>query len=931
MPEDTNEPREKFEISPTLIVGLGGTGYKTVIKVKQRLKDTYGDLKLPVRFLVFDLDDRVQPDVSLEEQEVLDKPEFKRLSVDSSVIEPDVLPSHPQLDWFPAEYNVKPAAGERGAGMIRPWGRLALFRSYNDVKTPLDDALDDILDAPSNITLGNQNVSVKDEIHVYVVGSICGGTGAGIFLDVPYLIHSYLYDRRASARARLYGLIGLPDLFNLSAKDTKRVEANAYAALKELDFLMDINNFQGDEFTQINYGSDRADWDTQRRPYDNIYLINRSGDQARGMLTEFSHLAELMSEFIFQMSISRMTALIHSSELVNGQANIVRLQNSPAGSLFPAYSSFGISSICFRSPDIAEYCRYRLADDIMDQLLYTNQSEDFFEEQMRSFSRQIEENHCLELPTMELETLDFYQLSYGELVASMENWFGEVKEGRRCIFELDQVEIAQARFDELLAQRVNQLFDSVDYGLEFTRLFLEKLRERFAKVQAQLEDRIEKRRADFSTEAKDAELENYANIIGRAIDANISEGERNDIREHNIQRYVDRVERLFETRYKPHILDERNLELYTVLIDKVDSQQQRVKGFLKRLNDIEDDFADKEEEYLKKIFPKGGQTLILNQPLLESEEKLVDYFNSFLIKDEVEGGTDIRRRVQLLIDELKQENRLGNFASWLTRYQDEYIKEKIEEIAMEPFADIPNITIAEAIMSLGTQERTRRVQDLLDFSTIHFIKDTRYLQNAEGFISTADWIGLHDGANDSQRQAVTQLKEEISQLESGWQDALIEDAYTLLVIRGGYLIPLGGLASIGDLKEAYEDLQDQYPLHLIKEGKFAPELVFSNEDPVVGKRCERCDRSVYLNQSVDICPICRAVEMYNTKECINPDCPQKRIPLEAKICPYCGTKQIKEKPKTHEICPKCGEKSPLGSRFCMHCGYEFSQEADSPE
>jgi len=250
---------------------------------------------------------------------------------------------------------------------------------------------------------------------------------------------------------------------------------------------------------------------------------------------------------------------------------------------------------------------------------------------------------------------------------------------------------------------------------------------------------------------------------------------------------------------------------------------------------------------------------------------------------------------------------------------------------MEPFADIPNITIAEAIMSLDTQERTRRVQDLLDFSTIHFIKDTRYLQNAEGFISTPYWIGLHEGVNDSQHQAIAQLKEEISQLESGWQDALIEDAYTLLVIRGGYLIPLGGLASIGDLKEAYEELQTQYPLHIIKEGRFAPELVFSNEDPVVAKRCQRCDRSVYLNQSVDICPICRAVEMYNTKECVNPDCPEKRIPLEAKVCPYCGTRQIKEEPKTHEICPDCGEKSPLDSSFCMHCGYKFSQEADSIE
>jgi hypothetical protein len=484
MPENEVDIRNRFEISPALIVGLGGTGYKTVIKVKKRLTAAYRELDLPVRFLVLDLDDRVQPDIELAEQQLLGPTEFHRLAVDAMVL--DALEVHKELHWFPAEHQVKPESGERGAGMIRPWGRLALFRSANHVISAINTALDEILSAPAHIALGSQNITVRQDIHIYVVGSLCGGTGGGIFIDIPYLIRSYFHQRGASSKARVYGLLGMPDIFHLEADKTTRIQANAYAALKELDFLMDINNFTDNEMTQIAYGgANKATWGTQRSPYSHVYLCNSSGDNAQGMLTATSDVAELMAEFIFQMSISRMSALIHSANIVNTLADVRRVESS-AGALYPAYSGFGVASLSFPSPDIAEYCRYRLADDILDQLLYANTAEGFFQEQLKSFKAQIEENRCLALPTITLEPLNYAQLTHGELVSGLETWYNGVKEGRRCVYDADQIHKSEQRFEDLLQARVNSLLDSTDYGFEFTRIFLERLRGAFEKTRVKL-------------------------------------------------------------------------------------------------------------------------------------------------------------------------------------------------------------------------------------------------------------------------------------------------------------------------------------------------------------------------------------------------------------------------------------------------------------
>ena len=70
------------------------------------------------------------------------------------------------------------------------------------------------------------------ELNIYIVGSICGGTGGGLFLDVAYELRYLQSQRELPEKSRIKGLFALGDVYDAL---TKRVLANTYASLRELE------------------------------------------------------------------------------------------------------------------------------------------------------------------------------------------------------------------------------------------------------------------------------------------------------------------------------------------------------------------------------------------------------------------------------------------------------------------------------------------------------------------------------------------------------------------------------------------------------------------------------------------------------------------------------------------------------------------------
>jgi predicted metal-dependent hydrolase len=163
-------------------------------------------------------------------------------------------------DWLPEQLDVGILHYAIGARGIRPVGRFALFASLREVWERLTSALRDILAIEQQLrtTLGDQAERVTvhySEPRIYIIGSLCGGTGSSLFLDIAVLVRHCLRQNAPDAQPSIVGVFFLPSVF--ANEPTLRsniaflsvLQSNGYAALKELEHFCDGTALQSQPFT----------------------------------------------------------------------------------------------------------------------------------------------------------------------------------------------------------------------------------------------------------------------------------------------------------------------------------------------------------------------------------------------------------------------------------------------------------------------------------------------------------------------------------------------------------------------------------------------------------------------------------------------------------------------------------------------------------
>lgn len=127
------------------------------------------------------------------------------------------------LSWLP---QVDPRAGEEispgqaryeGAGQWRPLGRVGLFLEARAI-------LDELREGHRRI---RNATPLERPVRVHIICSLSGGTGSGMFWDIACLL------RHIDPSCTITGSFLLAEPFR-GADRAERIEANAYAALKEL-------------------------------------------------------------------------------------------------------------------------------------------------------------------------------------------------------------------------------------------------------------------------------------------------------------------------------------------------------------------------------------------------------------------------------------------------------------------------------------------------------------------------------------------------------------------------------------------------------------------------------------------------------------------------------------------------------------------------
>ncbi len=316
---------------PTVVIGLGGTGFGAVLKLKKHFIDAYGSVPPIVRFLTIDTTENTEHSerarngslVTLEpnEQYVL------------SIANPAGLVSgnNAHIDqWWPQ--NIPVTAIVAGAGQVRARGRLALFAKSSDIFGRIRKAVDDVMLIKSTKQMYSQqfHVSNRGGVEVYVVGSLAGGTGSGMFLDIAFIARSFL-----DAESNMTGVMVMPRIFS-RLPGVQLTQPNAYGALKEIEQL---SKMKKNEAFEVDYGTHRVK--VERPPFDLLYLID-SVNEAGKVVGETSELLALVAQGIYVQIGSQIGA--DSENTVDNLKSHLAVAGHVQGRS-ASYCSFGVSTL----------------------------------------------------------------------------------------------------------------------------------------------------------------------------------------------------------------------------------------------------------------------------------------------------------------------------------------------------------------------------------------------------------------------------------------------------------------------------------------------------------------------------------------------------------------------------------------------------------
>ena len=222
---------------PTLLVGLGGIGCSIADMTASMLDE---ETKKYVGVVGFDTN-----------AEDLKKVKIKTVRTSDENLVKYFLKENPEYTkWFPVNKFTVNRDMTNGAGQIRAISRLAGLASERAGRfIVVDEEIKRILKHDADKATG--------AINVFVVGSITGGTGAGLFLQVPFYIKRFLKSEMAIENVHVRGMFLSADITkNVQPSNINRdaVMVNAYACMKELNaFYMTQNMDDDDIHLELDY------------------------------------------------------------------------------------------------------------------------------------------------------------------------------------------------------------------------------------------------------------------------------------------------------------------------------------------------------------------------------------------------------------------------------------------------------------------------------------------------------------------------------------------------------------------------------------------------------------------------------------------------------------------------------------------------------
>lgn len=380
-----------FSVQPTLFIGIGSTGVNILDRLRKYVYEEFGEAGLPCfRYLALETDAGTKLDDGFIPREPQDYEKIKMLYI--TVPQLDVIKSRltpggenylPGLDeWLDENLLDGSYTGfSAGAANRRHAGRLCLWENWaKSVKPALKEAYDSIraVAAQSKTVsflqdtylpkrLGNFNPNdvdqnlVVDVPRVFITGTLCGGTGSGIFIDLAFYILHRLLGGRAGAndyaqQPQVIGMFTIPSPITLHDGSSKVYVVNTWTALKELDFYsrgFDVNLTMPD--------GDRLASDDV--PFDLVYLAGMQNVNTKSFGNDFGALSDMCALALFTEMVPAIASAKGAARIDFRAANAGYMQENDKKCI-RAFSSFGLAAIWYPRYRIAKAITYALGQDV---------------------------------------------------------------------------------------------------------------------------------------------------------------------------------------------------------------------------------------------------------------------------------------------------------------------------------------------------------------------------------------------------------------------------------------------------------------------------------------------------------------------------------------------------------------------------------------
>ncbi len=346
-----------FVGQPAAIIGVGGIGHRIVLFLKALLIAIFGQVPAGIRLLVFDIDDE---NLSLRVGDRLvalerDSEFFCLGPVPVARIRHNLDNLPTIAGRLPCLRDLPPIAAARAAKAIRPIGALAFQWQFPYIQAIVREALWSLAGRDSR---GDDTLLVDPSrgLKIIQVGSDCGGTNSGIFIELGYLLRDELEALGTLGDAcTIIGIGMLPGAFR--GIYGPNLAPNTVAALKELESIM----LNGDQALPYRDGTVL---DPARPPFD-MYLLVDAVDEAGRVWVSRDDLCQMVARALLVLSATQLgeqgdVSLDNVDEVLSGR--------TPDGH-GTFFGSIGLAMLEFPAERLIQLFAARHARTVIEEVL----------------------------------------------------------------------------------------------------------------------------------------------------------------------------------------------------------------------------------------------------------------------------------------------------------------------------------------------------------------------------------------------------------------------------------------------------------------------------------------------------------------------------------------------------------------------------------